>query len=176
MLELPINTRSKEAASNNSSSEMLGRVRSLTRRPFLRPFVFGLAVEGVPVGIFLFISDIDWEGNQFFLWLMALSVLVVLLGAILGGDHRPDGLLRRSFLTSLGGLFPVLIVIWARFLWDFRFFAPSIFDVRNLSLAGRVIGPPVLLVTILGWLLALAFRFLRNRYPTTASKAEARTP
>ena len=162
-------------AGNNSSGEILGRLRSFARRPFLGPFVFGLFFEGVPVGAFLFVGGLDWTESHFFSWLMLLSVLVVLLGAILGGDDGPGALLRRSFLASLGGLFPVLIVALAMFLWDFRYFAPSIRDLRNLPWVGSIIGPPVLLVTILGWLLALAFRFLRKRYPTPVSKAEART-
>lgn len=164
-------------SSNNSSSETLAYFRSFARRPYLGSFVFGLFVEGVPVGTFFFLSGLDRVGNSF-PWLMPLSVLVVFLGAILGAGDGPGGLLRRSFLTSLGGLFPVLIVAWAMFLWDFRFFAPSILDVRNLPWAGTVIGPPLLLVTILGWLLALAFRFLRNRYSFTTPKAGAssRTP
>ena len=163
-------------SSNNSSSETLAYFRSFARRPYLGSFVFGLFVEGVPVGTFLYLLGLDKVGISL-PWLMPLSVLVVFLGAILGGDDGPGGLLARSFLTSLGGLFPVLVVAWAMFLWDFRFFAPSI-DVRNLPWAGTVIGQPVLLVTILGWLLALAFRFLRNRYSFTTPKAGAnsRTP
>jgi hypothetical protein len=163
-------------SSNNSPNQIFERLRSFVRRPLLGSFVFGLFVEGVPVGTFFFLSGLDRVGNSF-PWLMPLSVLVVFLGAILGGDDGPGGLLARSFLTSLGGLFPVLVVAWAMFLWDFRFFAPSI-DVRNLPWAGTVIGQPVLLVTILGWLLALAFRFLRNRYSFTTPKAGAnsRTP
>ena len=162
-------------ASNNPSNEILGCLRSFARRPFLGPFVFGLFVEGVPVGTFLLLSGLD-RGDQFLPWLMSLSVLVVLLGAILGGEDRPGGLLRRSFLTCLGGLFPVLIVACAMFLWDFSFFISSVLDVRNLPWAGTFIGPPVLLVTMLGWLLAMAFTFLRNRYSGSGPRVEARTP
>jgi hypothetical protein len=163
-------------SSNNSPNQIFERLRSFVRRPLLGSFVFGLFVEGVPVGTFLYLLGLDKVGISL-PWLMPLSVLVVFLGAILGAGDGPGGLLRRSFLTSLGGLFPVLVVAWAMFLWDFRFFAPSI-DVRNLPWAGTVIGQPVLLVTILGWLLALAFRFLRNRYSFTTPKAGAnsRTP
>ncbi len=82
-------------SSNNSPNQIFERLRSFVRRPLLGSFVFGLFVEGVPVGTFLFLLDLEKLR-----WLMPLSVLVVFLGAILGGDDGPGGLLGRSFLRA----------------------------------------------------------------------------
>src|ERR1700689_3446862 len=58
---------------------MFERLRSFVRRPLLGSFVFGLFVEGVPVGTFLYLLDLDKVGISL-PWLMPLSVLVVFLG------------------------------------------------------------------------------------------------
>jgi hypothetical protein len=143
---------------DKSSSVILKRALSFVRRPILGPLVFGLLVEGVPVGIFLYRAEAvqPGNGNLFAYWFISISVLVASTSAILSADSRPARMLWRSFLSILPACFLAPVLTFAFLLRGSGFE----FALQYLAI---IFAGITLFVAVVGWLLALAFRFLWNR-------------
>lgn len=146
----------------NPSNVIFGRTLSILRRPSLGPLIFGLLVGGIPFGILLFhLGLTDSWGDQFFDWLAPVAVLIAALGAILPVNGSPARLLCRAFLASLSACVPMPTITWAVLAWRSGF---EILDLRNLPYALILFALWTLAVTVLGWLLALTYAFLKNRH------------
>jgi len=146
-----------------SSNVVLKRALSVVRRPILGPLLFGLLFEGVPVGIFLYRADPvqPGNGNLFAYWFISISVLVASTSAILSADSRPARMLWRSFLSILPACFLAPVLTFAFLLRGSGFE----FALPHLAI---IFAGITLFVAVAGWLLAVAFSFVRNRRPRTA--------
>jgi hypothetical protein len=151
---------------SNSSIVFLKRTFAVVRRPLVGPVLWGLVVGGIPFGIFLcYLGFTETWAQQFFERLTPIAIVVAALGAVLSASRRPAHLLGRAFVTSLSACIPVPTITWLVILWRS---GTEILDLRNLPLAiiGFVLWTVV--VTVLGWLLALAVTFFKNRYSRAA--------
>jgi hypothetical protein len=149
-------------APGNKSSVSLEHTLALVRCPSLGPLFIGVLFGGIPFGMFLVhLGLTDSWGNQFFNWLTPLAVFIAALGAILPVNGSPVRLLWRAFLASLSACVPVPTITWAVLAWRSGF---EILDPRNLPYAVTLFVLWTLAVTVLGWLLALSYALLKNRY------------
>lgn len=155
------------------SSKLLQRALSIMQRPFPGPLLFGLVFGGIPFGIVLFHWGLtDKGGDLFFEQLTPIAVFVAALGAILTTDSSPARLFWRAFFTSFGACVPVPTLTWAVLLWRV---GTEILDLRNLPFATILFVLWMVGVTVLGWLLALSFAFLKNRGGPPALAGESTT-
>jgi len=149
-------------APGNKSSVSSGRVLALVPWPSLAPLLIGLLFGGIPFGMFLVhLGLTDSWGYQFFSWLTPSAVIIAALAAILPAHGNLARLLWRAFLASLSACVPVPTITWAVLAWRSGF---EILDLRNLPFAVILFVLWMLAVTVLGWLLALSYALLRNRY------------
>jgi hypothetical protein len=151
---------------NNSPSVLLVRTLAVLRRQFMGPVLFGLLFGGLPFGILLFhLGPADTWGDHFFVPLTPVAVFVAAMGAITIGNDNSARLLARAFLTSVSACIPVPVLVWTALAWRARF---EILDIRNLPYTATLFVLWSLGVAVLGWLLALALVFLKNRYSRAA--------
>jgi hypothetical protein len=146
---------------SNPSNGVASRTLAVLRRPFAGPILFGLLAGGIPIGMFLahvFPSD-DWS-VPFIDWMTPFAVIVAFLGAILTVSRTPGRLLWRAFLTSLSACVPVPIFTYSTLAqrngWD-------LYDPHNLPLVEIIFPLWALVVAVIGWLLAWAFTYVKNR-------------
>ena len=151
---------------DSNPSTPMGRVLGALSQPSaLGPLIFGLALGGVPFGILVCHFGVaeSW-GRRFFEYLTPAAALLAALGAIATVNNNAGRLLLRAFLTALSACIPVPLITWAVLAWRGGY---EILDSRNLPFVALLSGMWALLVTFLGWLLAVAFVFLRNARPGT---------
>ena len=149
-------------AASDTSSVTLERALAIMRRPFAGPLLFGLVFGGVPFATFLVHLGLeDAWGDKFFDRLTPFAVLIAALGAVLCVNDKPGRLMRRALLASLAACVPLPIITWTALAWQSGF---QILDVRNLPYIATLSVLWALVVTLLGWLVALLLRLLRNKH------------
>jgi hypothetical protein len=144
---------------------ILERTPAALRRPLAGPLIIGALVGGIPSGVALLGLGLE-RSALFFNLFVPFAIFISAIGAVLNANGRPALLLSRAFLTSLSACIPVPIAIWTVLQWREGY---EILDLRNLPLAAVLFVISTLIATILGWLLALAVTFLRNRCSRPAS-------
>jgi hypothetical protein len=127
--------------------------------------IIGVLAGGVPSGVALLHLGLE-RSELFFNLFVPLAIFISAIGAVLNANGRRAQLLSRAFLASLSACIPLPIAIWTFLLWRGGY---EILDLHNLPLAVVLFVISTLVATLLGWLLALAFTFLRNRYSRPAS-------
>jgi hypothetical protein len=137
---------------------------SVLQRSTLGPILIGLIVGGVPLAIaFSRLGGrlVSAEFLRFALYLTPIPIIVTAIGTIWATNRGWRELLRRALLTSLSACIPLPLTVSCVLMWRFEY------DLFSWS------GPPVLLavllvwslvVTLLSWLLALAFSANRARF------------
>lgn len=157
-------------ARGNKSSVIFEHILALVRWPSLGPLLIGLLFGGIPFGMFLVHLGLtgSW-GDQFFSWLTPSAVFIAGLAASLPVNGGPVRLLWRAFLASLSACVPVPTIAWAVLAWRSGF---EILDLRNLPYAVTLFVLWMLAVTVLGWLLALTYALLKNRYSRAGRSQE----
>lgn len=147
----PVNSQTLKRTNIAQSLERLAR----------RPFLFGVVVGGVPLGLgfeFLGRQVISPEILWFVVALAPWGILVTAVGAVLGGDSSWRSLLGRVVAISLGCWVVVPFVVCWGLAWWAR---EDVFSGKNIGVLAGIFWIWGMLMVVPCW--AAAMGYARSR-------------
>jgi hypothetical protein len=140
------------------------RTVSVLRRPTAGPLLFGFIFGSMPFAVVfsrLGGSVVSPELLRFVLDLFPFATVLTMAGALLGMSRGWQGLALGALLTSLSACvpLPVIVCLVLEWRWGYEVLSPD-----NFPFLIAIFIFWAFAAAISGWLLALAFTFLKNRY------------
>lgn len=146
---------------SHPSNGVASRTLAVLRRPFAGPILFGFLVGGIPFGmVFAYVGITYYWDTTLVQWMTPFVVIVTFLGAIVSVGRTPFRLFWRALLTSLSACVPVPVFTYST-LAERK--GLDLHDAFNLPLAETIFVSWALVVAVMGWLLAWAFTYVKNR-------------
>jgi hypothetical protein len=147
---------------NSRSKGLLERIVQVCRRPRYGPFLFGVVVGGLPLGVgfaFLGRQVISPEILWFVVALAPWGIWVTCVGTVLGKSFSWLGLLGRTMLISLGSWVVPFGVCWGLAWWA----GEDVFSGKNVGVLAGIFWIWAVVLAVPCWVAAMGYVRLKRR-------------